>query len=221
MLWRYVCSGMYGDLKPSGVMMCVAPASEWWPRSWALHDFICIMYIRSGTNFDILVSIPFCILHVFSYGLYFCTLCFTYSVHLSYWPPFFGGCVSCPQVQTPVIHHCRLHVLLLQSAPFDSEPVCRYIYFLGGICFCIFDYLGYGGALSRHMFSFVFVEACSHICGSRVLYVSVLITICVLMRSVCYGGQNGPYVYICTYDRRCAFRRFYLFRYDILVCSTA
>ena len=34
-----LCSEMYGDLKPSGVMLCVAPASEWRPRSWAFAWF--------------------------------------------------------------------------------------------------------------------------------------------------------------------------------------
>ena len=131
-VWWYdmLCLGMYGDLKPSGVMLCVAPASEWWPRSWALCMIsICIMYMFSvqvcytDSVFSLLILL-------LSYDLDFCTLCFTYSVHLSYWPPFFGGCVSCPQVQWFAICQCRPHILLLQSAPFDSEPMCWYLSFV-------------------------------------------------------------------------------------------
>ena len=74
------------------------------------------------------------------------TCCFAYSIHLSYWPPFFGGCVSCPQVQpirveghqlkTPVsswrapllrshfCYNCNFWVLcILFTQGYDGGPV--------------------------------------------------------------------------------------------------
>ena len=208
MMW-YAVFGVYGDLKPSGVMLCVAPASEWWPRSWALCMIsICIICICFQYRSDILIRYFLSLYFYFSYDLDFCTLCFTYSVHLSYWPPFFGGCVSCPQVQRFVICQCRPHILLLQSAPFDPEPICWYISVMVYMYFCTFDYLGYGGALSRHMIPLWFVEACSHLCGSWVLCMFDLFMICILARSRLLWWPWRPLcLYMCIYVRRCIFRR--------------
>ena len=66
--------------------------------------------------------------------------------------------------------------LLLSGATFWVHISC-YLYI------CVF--YGYGGALSRHMFvcSVMFVEACSHVCGSWV-------------QSVCMWSQS-VYIYIC------------------------
>ena len=56
MWYAYMCVfGYVRRFEPSGVMLCVAPASEWWPRSWALHDFVCIMYIWFWYTFGYIV----------------------------------------------------------------------------------------------------------------------------------------------------------------------
>ena len=50
-------------------------------------------------------------------------------------PRFFGGCVSCPQVQKIVwvVLQCRLLILLCWRAPLDSEPTFG-IYLLSYVC---------------------------------------------------------------------------------------
>ena len=96
--------------------------------------------------------------------------CLTYSVQSSYWPPFFGGCVSCPQVPTfiEVIRRFRVYILLLECS-FDLEPTFWYKSFCCTY-FYVHNYFGYGGALSRHMIllSVCVLEACRHRCGSWV-----------------------------------------------------
>ena len=147
-LWLCLCSGMYGDLKPSGVMLCVAPASEWRPRSWALHDFR-LHYVYVYDLIWILTLrfvLHFVFWFAFGFDPYFCTPCFTYSVHISYWPPFFGGCVLCPQVQKLVwvILRFRLLILLFWSAPSDPEST----FGIDVLCYAYTVYIwlfGYGG----------------------------------------------------------------------------
>ena len=126
-----------------------------------LHDFVCIMY-----TYMILIRIltyrfvPHLVIW-FAFGLdpYFCTPCFTCSVHISYWPPFFGGCVLCPQVQTLVIPHCRLHFsaiseysYLIRSPLLVQTSFAVYILYIW--------LFGYGGALSRHTVLSVSLEVC-------------------------------------------------------------
>ena len=78
------------------------------------------------------------------------SLCFTYSVHFPYWPPFFGGCVSCPQVP---IHGLQIRPLRLSISCFQRSFVRSYIFWYS--LFLIHLYIwfsGYDGALSRHMY---------------------------------------------------------------------
>ena len=112
-------------------------------------------------------------------------------------PLFFGGCVSCPQVQTFtwVTRQLRPSVLMLWNAPLfwslhfgtDSSVVYMYVYIQG-----------YGGALSRHMMLSL-LEACGHVCGSWVVRVQLCLCGLRLSGCICYDSLNGLYVCIRMY----------------------
>ena len=48
-----------------------------------------MIYVFKGESY------VFFLYSLFQYNPAYCISCLTYSVHIPYWPPFFGGCVSC------------------------------------------------------------------------------------------------------------------------------
>ena len=80
---------------------------------------------------------------------------------------------------------------------------------------CTFDYLGTAGPCLAICLCFDFVEACSHICGARVLCMFVWFCFLVLKRSVCYDGPKWPFCIYLYFDRRCLFRRFVWVWFDM------
>ena len=143
-VWRYAVYDMwrgYGDLKLSGVMLCYGAIDG---RA-TIFSVPYAWFVFWKKTFDIL---DLHLLSVFPFRLWFrfifCIFCFAYSVHISYWPPFFGGCVSCPQVQThsSVIHQFRKPSSAVWSAPLISEPIFWYIFVR---CICIYLFRGTAG----------------------------------------------------------------------------
>ena len=164
-IWHLIC---YDD------MMCV-----WYDVSgdcteiWNLLELWCVKAPASGGDH---VPIPYTWfdLHLYvrlprRFALFTMLVCLFFltpavfvisvpsALHTQYFsrtdPRFFGGCVSCPQVQKLVwvVLQFRLLILLCWRAPLDPERTFG-TYLLLYVCSVHLWVSGYGGALSRHMF---------------------------------------------------------------------
>ena len=151
-----------------------------------LHDFVCIMYtymilIRILTYWFVL---HFVIWFAFGFDPYFCTPCFTYSVHISYWPPFFGGCVFMPRrYGRQVCWSARLGSHFCYFGALSStDPIFWYsLSLLSGYVLCS----GYDGALSRLMIMICSVEVCGYICVGSVHMFGIFCSVMALSAYVC------------------------------------
>ena len=88
---------------------------------------------------------------------------FTYSIHISYWPPFFRGCVFMPRRYWRQI--CWTTCLGLYSAILGRSFVQNTYFGTVSAFVYMYDIQGYDGALSRLMILLCSVEVCKHTCG--------------------------------------------------------
>ena len=131
---------------------------------------------------------------------------FTYSVHFRTDPLLFGGCVTCPQVQTRRVirRQFRTSVCCLESS-FWSGADTFGIYLLS-LVFALYIWIfGYGGALSRLLILLCMLEACRNICGLWVVIGQVcmfegatLSVIIALTASVQVSVCTHMYMYVCA-----------------------